>query len=137
MNAAEFFQDVVKPNYEVFIKNPSDFRSLWNALVSMNTVAEFVALEQLAYDPISRGTLTQTAEQLRDQNLADLKFCAEALKHVRKIDSQPKLDPKFTTVGTSTGILSNDRASWTIGSFDLVDVLQRASTTLATFPELK
>lgn len=137
MNAAAFYQDVVKRNYEEFIKNSSDFRLLWNALVSMNTVAEFVALERLEYDSVSRSALTQTADQTREKNLADLKFCAETLKHVRKIRDHPNSELKFTTVATSTGISSYDRATWTIGSLDLVDVLQRAFATLATFPELK
>jgi len=137
MNAAEFYQDVVKRNYEEFTNNPGDFRLLWNALLSMNTVAEFVALDRLAYSPVSRSALSQTADQIRDKNLADLKCCAETFKHVRKIQDHRKPVPKFMTIETSTGISSYDRTTWTIGSHDLVDVLQQASATIAAFPELK
>jgi hypothetical protein len=40
MNAAEFFRDVVKPNYNQLINNPNDLGALWNALVSIDTIAE-------------------------------------------------------------------------------------------------
>jgi hypothetical protein len=42
MDASEFFQIVAEPNYEQLIGDPSDLRSLWNAVVSMNTIAEFL-----------------------------------------------------------------------------------------------
>jgi len=46
MDASEFFNTVVKPNYDDFTKM-DDYRSLWNAIVSMNTVPEYMAFEQL------------------------------------------------------------------------------------------
>jgi hypothetical protein len=84
MDAREFFNTVVKRNYQEFTLNPDDFRSLWNAIVSMNTVAEYLALEQLQYAQVPREKLDTTAKQIRDkdQSLIDLKSCAEALKHV-------------------------------------------------------
>jgi hypothetical protein len=136
MDAREFFREVVKPNYEESLKNPHSYRLLWNALVSMNTVAEFVALERLEYSPTSRKELMQSANVLRDQSLADLKFCVETLKHIRKIEDKPKSNQKFTTVETSTGILSHDPATWRVGSYELRDVLRRAFNTLIAFPEL-
>ena len=83
-----FFRSVVRPNYEESQKNPRSFRSLWNALVSMNTVAEFVALERVEYREISGNKLMESANILRDQKLDDLKYCVETLKHVRKIDDR-------------------------------------------------
>ena len=44
MDAADFFHDLVKPNYEELRRDQNRLRRLWNAVVSMNTVAEYVAL---------------------------------------------------------------------------------------------
>jgi hypothetical protein len=44
MNAAEFFKGVAERNYEEFENSPEDLKSLWNSVVSMNTVAEYLAL---------------------------------------------------------------------------------------------
>ena len=130
MDASEFFNTVVKPNYKEFIEKPDDFRLLWNAIISMNTVAEYVALEQHGYAQVSRDVLARSAKQIRNKDLDDLKYCAETLKHARKIiDNKQGL--KLTTVATSTGILANDKTTWTTGSHDLVDVAQRAFGTLS------
>jgi hypothetical protein len=149
MDASEFFNTVVKPNYQEFTRRSDDFRLLWNAIVSMNTVAEHVALEQLQYAPVSREVLARTANQIRNnKDLDDLKYCAEALKHVRKIEALKHVrnnieDVKifaggqgsFVTI-TSSHVSANDRATWTIGSHDLVDVAHRAFKTLSALPEL-
>jgi hypothetical protein len=65
MNAREFFQDVVSRNYCEFVGCPNDIRLLWNALVSMNSVAEHLALDQLDYAQVSRDELTSVANQIR------------------------------------------------------------------------
>jgi len=137
MDASDFFNTVVKRNYQEFTASSDDYRSLWNAIVSMNTVAEHVALEQHQYNAqVSRQELGRTANQIRDNDLADLKFCAEALKHVRKIPRKQKQGSVTITV-SSTIVSSTDRATWTIDGYDLVDVAQRAFKTLSTLPELK
>ena len=46
MDARDFFHEVVKPNYDEFFRSPNDIRLLWNVLVSMNTLPEFLALQQ-------------------------------------------------------------------------------------------
>jgi hypothetical protein len=48
MDAREFLWKIVVPNYAEFYKSPNDIRLLWNALVSMNTVPEFLALHRQA-----------------------------------------------------------------------------------------
>jgi hypothetical protein len=144
MDASEFFNTVVKRNYQEwtgFAGNPDDFRLLWNAIISMNTVPEYMALDQHRYAPVSREVLDDTAKQIRgkDQSLIDLKFCAEALKHVRKIPRKQKqgsvthmsTSTNPVTV-TSTNVSSIDRATWTIDGHDLVDVAQRAFNALST-----
>jgi hypothetical protein len=127
MDTSEFFNTVVKPNYHEFTSNPDDFRSLWNAIISMNSVPEYMALDQLGYAAMSRDTLAHTANQIRakDQSLIDLKFCAEALKHVRKIPFNNKQGSVTITI-SSTVVSPFDRATWTIGPHDLTDVTQRA-----------
>jgi hypothetical protein len=149
MDASEFFKTVVKRNYQEFAgSSGDDFRLLWNAIVSMNTVAEYVALEKLQYAPVSRQELARTANLIRnDKDLADLKYCAEALKHVRKIEALKHVrkiedvnifsggQGSFVTV-TSSHVSANDRATWTIGSYDLVDVARRAFKTLSALPDL-
>jgi len=146
MDASEFFNSVVKRNYQEFTGRSDDFRLLWNTIVSMNTVAEHVALEQLQYAQVPRDQLASTANRIRnqDQSLIDLKVCAEALKHVRKIPPKQKQGSVTLNVTatsnpvtlSSTGVSSMARATWTIDSHDLVDVAQRAFKTLSALPEL-
>jgi hypothetical protein len=128
LDASEFFNTVAKPNYKEFAEKQDDFRLLWNAIISMNTVAEYVALEQHGYAQVSRNVLARSARQIRNKDLDDLKYCAETLKHARKVTSDKQ---GFTTVATSTGILANDKTTWATGSHDLVDVAQRAFSTLS------
>jgi hypothetical protein len=136
MDAAEFFKTVVNPNYEQLIKNPSDVRSLWNAVVSMNTVAEFVALDRLGYAVVSRRELAATTEQIRrsQPSLRDLKYCAETFKHVRKIPFGS--GAAFSITASSTGLSSNPD-TWQIGDHDPVAVLHNSFAVLKDFPELK
>jgi hypothetical protein len=43
MDAKEFFSAVVVENYKEAIADPANLRKLWNAAVSMNTIAEYLA----------------------------------------------------------------------------------------------
>src|SRR5262245_11928909 len=132
MDTSEFFNTVVKRNYEEFTNNPNDFRSLWNAIVSMNTVAEYMALEQLQYAQVPREKLDATAKQIRDkdQSLIDLKSCAAALKRVRKTTRSNK-QGSFTVTVPSTIASPMDITTWTFGGYDLVNVAQRAFRALS------
>ena len=138
MDAAEFFRSVVRANYDEFTRNPGDLRSLWNAVVSANTAAEFVALHQLGYPETSRAKLDAVAKSIRDKFtvLSDLKFCAETFKHVRKITDQ-RSSGSFTTVASSTGISPMDRTTWKIDPHDVVSVLELALATLELFRVLE
>jgi hypothetical protein len=141
MDASEFFNTVVKRNYEEwtgFTGNQDDFRLLWNAIVSMNTVPEYLALDQLGYAQVSREVLDGTAKQIRDKDksLIDLKFCAETLKHVRKIPRKQKQGSVTITI-SSTIASPIDRDTWTICSHDLIDVAERAFKALSALPELR
>ncbi|MGH6725455.1 MAG: hypothetical protein ACREB8_02770 [Pseudolabrys sp.] len=138
MDAAEFFKDVAEFNYQEFNTNPGNLRHLWNAIVSMNTVAEYVALDQLGYSDVPRAKFDVAAKKIRDKHpiLNDLKYCAETFKHVRKIKDHPKLGSGFSTIAASTGV-SDDPTTWQIGQHKPVEVLRRAVAALSSFPELK
>jgi hypothetical protein len=145
MNAAHFFHTVAKSNYEDFNAHPNDLRRLWNAIVSMNTVAEYVALDRMGYSPTSRKILDQKANEIRRNSLglSDLQFCVDTFKHVRKIT-----EDHSQSESTSTAIFPDEMASWQIDlephalrsreahSYDVVQVLHQAFATLAGFPEL-
>jgi hypothetical protein len=135
MDAREFFRTVAKPNYEQFIGNPSDLRLLWNAVVSLNTVAEFLALDRLKYQPVTRSILDNAAADIRKQFpiLSDLNLCAVTFKHVRKIPRSSS--GEISTLATSTGISSGDQTR--IGELDVVTVLHNAFETISSFAEFK
>jgi hypothetical protein len=137
MDASEFFEAVVKRNWQEFNAKPDDFGLLWNAIVSMNTVAEYLVLHRLGYAEVPRPELERRAEEIRNNHtdLSHLKFCVDTLKHGRKT-AKPKQDSQLSTVATSTGVLPDDQATWRIGSHHLVDVARRAFDTLNGWPEL-
>ena len=134
MDARELFQEVVSPNYREFIERPNDIRLLWNALVSMNSVAEYLALERLNYASTSRQVIIYVANKVREQyDLEDLELCADTLKHLRKTSGSRA---KFELTATSSGV-SSDPSTWMIGDRKFVDVLRRAFEKLKDIPELK
>jgi hypothetical protein len=136
MDSRDFFQDVAARNYYEFFQRHDDKRLLWNAVVSMNSVAEWLALDRLGYPPISRKDLELEAQKIREQySLSDLKVCAETFKHVRKIKDQ-RGGAVFTSIASSTGVTS-DKATWTINGLDVVDVLQKAFANLDRMPQLR
>jgi hypothetical protein len=87
---------------------------------------ERLALHQLGNPELSRETLYREAQKIRGQHnsLSDLRSCANALKYGRSIRDYS--GGKFTTIATSTGIDPNDRTTWKIGGYDLVEVAHRA-----------
>jgi len=130
MDAREFFHNVVKPNYDEFVRSPNDIRLLWNALVSMNTVAEYLALERLGYPQVGPRVIYLEAQRIRRlSGLQELKFC-ETFKHVRKIRALGS--GEFTTIATSTGVSPDDQGTWNVDGKDLA-----AFATLKEIPELK
>jgi hypothetical protein len=126
MDARELFQEVVSPNYREFIERPNDIRLLWNALVSMNSVAEYLALERLKYASTSRQVIRYVADKVRQQyDLEVLELCADKLKHLRKTSGSRA---GFEVTAISTGV-SSDPSTWMIGDRKVVDVLKRATET--------
>jgi hypothetical protein len=135
MNAREQFQNMVVPSYDAFAQNPSDFHLLGNALLSMNTVPEYVGLDRRGYpSDISRNERHREAQAIREHSgLKDLQTCADVIKHVR---IEQERDGVTSTL-SSTGIDPNDQTTWNIGRHNLVKVAHDAFATLKEFPELK
>ncbi|MGB8630659.1 MAG: hypothetical protein WCD69_14915 [Xanthobacteraceae bacterium] len=136
MDAREYFQNVVVPNYNEFVERPSEFRLLENALLSMNAVPEYLALDRLGYPPLRRDVLDGVAQKIRHQfcYLLDLKFCAEVCKHVRKIKDH---SGGFTLQASSTSVDPNDQTTWNVNGKHLVKVAHFAFAALKEIPELK
>jgi hypothetical protein len=135
MDATDYFKTVVVPNYNEFVGSPNDIRLLWNVLVSMNTVPEFLALQQREYPPyMSRNELHKLAGEIRGDldGFVELQICADALKHVRKNFK----DPGGGSMASSTGLLPDDQATWTVIGYDLVKIVHNAFATLQGIPEL-
>ena len=65
MDTSEFFNMVVKRNYQEFTSNPDDFRLLWNAIISMNSVPEYMALDQ--HGAVMKWLLQASAQIGRSQ----------------------------------------------------------------------
>jgi hypothetical protein len=137
MDPRQFFYSIVKPNYEEVRSSPHDLRFVYNAIITMNTVAEYVALEQLNYENVDRMKLSQTANKIRDAHpsLRDLNDCAVTLKHVRKLGFH-----QTTSIISSTAFSPTDPSGWVIDfgakQLNLFDVLYRAFSTLTSFAEL-
>jgi hypothetical protein len=49
MDAKEFVRVVAVPNWEEHKADLTNFRKMWNAFVSMNTVPEWMAFDQAGY----------------------------------------------------------------------------------------
>jgi hypothetical protein len=133
MDARDHFQKIVVPNYNEFVRSPSDFRLLENAITSMNTMAEFLGLHRRGYHPdVSRNERRREAQTIRDQltGLSDLQTCAEVFKHVRSHDGNG-------VTLSSTGIDAADPTTWRVGGHHLVTVAHTAFAALNEIPELK
>jgi len=138
MDAREYFREVASANYLAFARTRSDLRLLWNAVVSMNSVAEWVALHRLNYPPgLGRRELDDAADAIRQgcESLRHLLHCANTLKHVRRLSPPPKgLIPSSTGLSTASPWLLD---GINIGEvINVEDVLDRAYADVLGFPEL-
>jgi hypothetical protein len=136
MDARDFFATVVTENYNQAKADPANFRKLWNALVSMNSVADYLALNQLAYGSVGRRGIDAVAAKIRMKYpaLNAVRECADTLKHVRRHVGQQ-------LVASSSGVMSGDPTSYELqdGStlYDLRAVLDQAFATISSLPEFK
>jgi len=134
MDARDYFEQIVTPNYYDAKNNPNDLRSLWNALLTMNSVPESVELQQLNYSSVDRDSRIKRSSDIRATYpcLGDLQHCADAMKHVRKQTRD--------VTATSTNILPSDSSTWKIdingNQCNLSALLDQAFETIRNFPEL-
>ena len=67
-----------------FLRSPSDFHLLGNAILSMYAEVEYLGLHQRGgYPPDVSGNERDAREIRNDLSLANLQVCADTLKHVR------------------------------------------------------
>jgi hypothetical protein len=133
MNAKQYFDTVVVPNYLDARQDPNNFRLVSNAITCMNTIAEFVALEQLGYPfQLTRSSIEMKANEIRKANppLCDLKYWVETLKHVRKLTNTKTSSHDVTH--SSTSISLSAPSSWQ----HLNDLTEKAFVKMKTFKEL-
>jgi hypothetical protein len=120
MDAREFFQLIVEPNYYEFYRAQNSIRLLWNAIVSMNTAPEFLVLDRQKYRlDLLREEIEREAQKIREElGLIELQYCANTFKQVRKIPSRRS----FEFTASSTGVDPIDQATWVLDGHDLVQV---------------
>jgi hypothetical protein len=116
MDVFVFFDTVVAPNCREAKDQPSSFRLVWNAILSLNTIAEALALHNLGYKDVEQNTLTCEATRIRDNypSLQSLNRCAITLKHVRSIPTKASRNSGTNLTSTSTGISPADIATWIV-----------------------
>jgi hypothetical protein len=90
MDAKEFFSVVVLENYKEAIADPANLRKLWNAAVSMNTVAEYLALHRAGYPTLDRFKVDEKAKAVRSEysDLKAINSYVDRLKHVSMKDNR-------------------------------------------------
>ena len=135
MDAPEFFKCVVKPNYDAFAQRRDDIRLQWNAAVSMNSVAEWVALHRSGYRQMTEAELTCEANKIRKAfpALQTLNDKVTPLKHVRSLRGIKKKDLPVSSVQSSTAYLPDVPLTWE----KLAEAVDKAFPTMSQFDELK
>ena len=123
MDAWQHFRKWVVPDYNNFLRSPSDFHLLENAILSMYAEVEYLGLHQRGYPPDVSGDQRDARQIRNDLNLANLQVCADTLKHVRT-----NQDDGVTF--SSAGIDTNNPNTWKISGHDLVEVANSAFATL-------
>jgi hypothetical protein len=133
MDARDYYDTVVVPNYNEFVGSLNDFRLLENAIISMNTVAEYLGLQRRGYPPdVSRNERRREAQTIRNDfsDLVDLQVCADTIKHVR-------INQSDGLTLSSTGIDPHDQATWNINGKHLPSVAHKAFAALKGVAELR
>ena len=129
MDAQEFFQNIVQRSYYEYCQNPNDIRLLWNAIVSMNTVPDHIALDRLGHAlEVNREEFDAEVQEVRKElDLTELQYCANTLKHVRRIPRG-----QFTATASSTSVDPIDQDTWVLDGHDLVQVAHDSFNKLNT-----
>ena len=123
MNAWQHFRKWVVPDYNNFLRSPSDFHLLENAILSMYAEVEYLGPHQRGYLPDVSGDQRDARQIRNDLNIANLQVCADTLKHVRTHQHDG-------VTLSSTGIDTYNANTWKIGGHDLIEVAHSAFATL-------
>src|SRR6516164_9042245 len=83
MNAWQHFRKWVVPDYNNFLRSPSDFHLLESAILSMYAEVEYLGPHQRGYPPDVSDDQRDARQIRNDLNIANLQVCADTLKHVR------------------------------------------------------
>ncbi|MET0939967.1 MAG: hypothetical protein ABWY13_01250 [Mesorhizobium sp.] len=132
MDAYEFFHQIVEPNCENALRPPYHLRLAWNAIVSLNTVPEFIVLHRLGYKTdVDRDLLYREIEEIRKKYPALTQLNNEAikLKHVRRLPR--KENEPLSSINSSTShVISEPTLA------ELLETIHDAFQTMKAFPEL-
>ena len=132
MDAYEFFHQIVEPNCENALRPPYHLRLAWNAILSLNTVPEFIALHRLGYKTdVDRDLLYRETEDIRKKYPALTQLNNEAikLKHVRRLPR--KENEPLSSINSSTShVISEPTLA------ELLETIREAFQTIKAFPEL-
>jgi hypothetical protein len=132
MDAYEFFHQIVEPNCENALRPPYHLRLAWNAIVSLNTVPEFIVLHRLGYKTdVDRDLLYRETEDIRKKYPALTQLNNETikLKHVRRLP--PKENEPLSSINSSTShVISEPTLA------ELLETIRDAFQTIKAFPEL-
>jgi hypothetical protein len=132
MDAHEFFHQIVEPNCENALRPPYHLRLAWNAILSLNTVPEFIALHRLGYKTdVDRDLLYRETEDIRKKYPALTQLNNEAikLKHVRRLPR--KENEPLSSINSSTShVISEPTLA------ELLETIRDAFQTVKAFPEL-
>jgi hypothetical protein len=131
MDAYEFFHQIVESNCENALRPPYHLRLAWNAIVSLNTVPEFIVLHRLGYKTdVDRDLLYREIEEIRKiPALTQLNNEAIKLKHVRRLPR--KENEPLSSINSSTShVISEPTLA------ELLETIHDAFQTMKAFPEL-
>jgi hypothetical protein len=132
MDACEFFHQIVTPNYDEAMQSPFDLRLAWNAILSLNTMPEFLALHRLGYpEDVDQKVLYREAGKTRKKysSLEKLNNEAIKLKHVRRLSGRKQNEP-FSSISSSTSYSISEPTP-----ADMLKVIHDAFETIKAFPE--
>jgi hypothetical protein len=132
MDACEFFHQIVTPNYDEAMQSPFDLRLAWNAILSLNTMPEFLALHRLGYpEDVDQKVLYREAGKTRKKysSLEKLNNEAIKLKHVRRLSGRKQNEP-FSSISSSTSYSISEPTP-----ADMLKVIHDAFETIKAFRE--
>jgi hypothetical protein len=132
MDACEFFHQIVTPNCDEAMRSPSDLRLAWNAILTLNTMPEFLVFHRLGYpEDVDDKAIGREVAEIRKNylSLTNLNNEAIKLKHVRHLRSQKRNEPFSSTPSSTSYLISEPTPA------DMLKVISDAFETIKAFPK--